>query len=111
MPKSIDNDVMLVDKTFGFDTVVQEVVTRPLMAAKVEAASARKGVGLVKVRVPDCDKTGWVGLGLSLCIANQGQTCTQGGGKVVWCCHGGGTGQGRDMVFVFMALGLLYAGR
>lgn len=50
VPKSIDNDVMLVDKTFGFDTVVQEVVTRPLLAAKVEAASARKGVGLVKVR-------------------------------------------------------------
>jgi 6-phosphofructokinase 1 len=49
VPKSIDNDVMLVDKTFGFDTVVQEVVTRPLLAAKVEAASARKGVGLVKV--------------------------------------------------------------
>lgn len=35
VPKSIDNDVMLVDKTFGFDTVVQEVVTRPLLAAKV----------------------------------------------------------------------------
>lgn len=49
VPKSIDNDVMLVDKTFGFDTVVQEVVTRPLLAAKVEAASARRGVGLVKV--------------------------------------------------------------
>eukprot|EP00878_Enallax_costatus_P004101 GHUV01004329.1.p1 GENE.GHUV01004329.1~~GHUV01004329.1.p1 ORF type:complete len:655 (+),score=187.00 GHUV01004329.1:210-2174(+) len=49
VPKSIDNDVMLVDKTFGFDTVVQEVVQRPLLAAKVEAASARKGVGLVKV--------------------------------------------------------------
>lgn len=41
--------MMLVDKTFGFDTVVQEVVMRPLIAAKVEAQSARKGVGLVKV--------------------------------------------------------------
>ncbi|WIA22805.1 hypothetical protein OEZ86_009756 [Tetradesmus obliquus] len=48
VPKSIDNDVMLMDKTFGFDTVVQEV-QRPLLAAKIEAASARKGVGLVKV--------------------------------------------------------------
>eukprot|EP00775_Hariotina_reticulata_P013373 gene13373-13500_t len=47
VPKSIDNDVMLLDKTFGFETVVQEV-NRPLLAAKVEAASARKGVGLVK---------------------------------------------------------------
>jgi 6-phosphofructokinase 1 len=50
VPKSIDNDVMLVDRTFGFETVVQEVVQRPLHAAKVEAASARKGVGLVKAR-------------------------------------------------------------
>lgn len=28
---------------------LQEVVQRPLQAAKVEAASARKGIGLVKV--------------------------------------------------------------
>jgi hypothetical protein len=37
---------------------VQEVVARPLLAAKTEAASARKGVGLVKVR-----QEGWGGIG------------------------------------------------
>eukprot|EP00879_Flechtneria_rotunda_P021710 GHRR01022891.1.p1 GENE.GHRR01022891.1~~GHRR01022891.1.p1 ORF type:complete len:264 (+),score=67.04 GHRR01022891.1:571-1362(+) len=63
VPKSVDNDVMLVDKTFGFDTVVQEVVQRPLLAAKTEAASARKGVGLVKVFGR---RSGWIALQASL---------------------------------------------
>jgi 6-phosphofructokinase len=48
VPKSIENDVLLVDRCFGFETVVQEA-ERPLQAAKTEASSARKGVGLVKV--------------------------------------------------------------
>jgi len=48
IPKSIDNDILLIDKCFGFDTAVEEA-QRALLAAKVEASSARKGVGLVKL--------------------------------------------------------------
>ncbi|GLC45531.1 hypothetical protein PLESTB_001203600 [Pleodorina starrii] len=48
VPKSIDNDILLIDKCFGFDTAVEES-QRALMAAKVEASSARKGIGLVKL--------------------------------------------------------------
>lgn len=48
IPKSIDNDIQLVDKTFGFDTAVEEA-QRVLMAAKVEATSGYRGVGLVKL--------------------------------------------------------------
>lgn len=48
VPKSIDNDFMLIDKSFGFDTTVEEA-QRALLAAKVEASSARKGIGLVKL--------------------------------------------------------------
>ncbi|KXZ42579.1 hypothetical protein GPECTOR_132g591 [Gonium pectorale] len=48
VPKSIENDILLVDRTFGFETAVQEV-QRPLLAAKVEASSIRGGIGLVKV--------------------------------------------------------------
>lgn len=48
VPKSIDNDILLIDKTFGFETAVEEA-QRALMAAKVEASSARRGVGLVKL--------------------------------------------------------------
>eukprot|EP00889_Picochlorum_renovo_P005746 jgi/Picre1/32776/NNA_001062.t1 len=48
VPKSIDNDILLVDKTFGFESAVEEA-QKPLMAAKVEAASGYRGVGLVKL--------------------------------------------------------------
>jgi len=48
VPKSIDNDILLIDKCFGFDTAVEEA-QRALLAAKTEASSARKGIGLVKL--------------------------------------------------------------
>ncbi|GMH35503.1 hypothetical protein BSKO_03371 [Bryopsis sp. KO-2023] len=48
VPKSIDNDILIVDKCFGYDTAVEEA-QRALLAAKVEARSARRGVGLVKL--------------------------------------------------------------
>ncbi|CAD7699689.1 unnamed protein product [Ostreobium quekettii] len=48
VPKSIDNDILLIDKCFGFDTAVEEA-QRALLAAKVEASSAFKGIGLVKL--------------------------------------------------------------
>jgi len=48
VPKTIDNDVAWVDKTFGFDTAV-EVARLALDAAHTEAIGARNGIGLVKV--------------------------------------------------------------
>lgn len=48
VPKSIDNDILLIDKCFGFDTAVEEA-QRALLAAKVESSSARKGVGIVRL--------------------------------------------------------------
>lgn len=48
VPKSIDNDILIVDKCFGFDTAVEEA-ERALMAAHVEARSACNGIGLVKL--------------------------------------------------------------
>eukprot|EP00967_Tisochrysis_lutea_P131155 scaffold227693_cov21-Tisochrysis_lutea.AAC.2 len=38
----------LLRRCFGFDTAVEEA-QRALLAAKVEASSARKGIGLVKL--------------------------------------------------------------
>ncbi len=40
VPKSIDNDILLIDKCFGFDTAVEEA-QRALLAAKVGAAPGR----------------------------------------------------------------------
>ncbi len=48
IPKTIDNDVSFVQKTFGFETAVTEA-RRATSAARVEAESAGNGVGLVKL--------------------------------------------------------------
>jgi 6-phosphofructokinase 1 len=48
VPKTIDNDVSYVQKTFGFETAVTEA-RRATSAAHSEADSARNGIGLVKL--------------------------------------------------------------
>lgn len=48
IPKTIDNDVPIIDKSFGFDTACGEA-ERIIAAANCEAESAENGVGLVKV--------------------------------------------------------------
>ena len=48
IPKTIDNDVQFVQMTFGFETAVSEA-RRATVAAGTEAASARNGIGLVKL--------------------------------------------------------------
>ncbi|KAL2653010.1 hypothetical protein R1flu_021138 [Riccia fluitans] len=48
IPKTIDNDLQLMDKTFGFDTSVEEA-QRAINAAFVEASSAYNGIGIVKL--------------------------------------------------------------
>jgi len=48
IPKTIDNDFQLIDKSFGFDTAVEEA-QRAIISAKVEAESAFNGIGLVKL--------------------------------------------------------------
>lgn len=48
VPKTIDNDVAYVQRTFGFETAVSEA-RRATYAASGEAESARNGIGLVKL--------------------------------------------------------------
>ncbi|WP_027716602.1 ATP-dependent 6-phosphofructokinase [Desulfuromonas sp. TF] len=48
IPKTIDNDISFVQKTFGFETAVTEA-HRAIYAAHVEAGGARNGIGLVKL--------------------------------------------------------------
>ena len=48
IPKTVDNDFALLDRSFGFDTAVAKAV-EVVAAAHMEAASAINGVGLVKV--------------------------------------------------------------
>jgi len=48
IPKTVDNDFALIDRSFGFNTAVAEAV-KVVSAAHVEAVSAINGIGLVKV--------------------------------------------------------------
>jgi len=48
IPKTIDNDISFVQRTFGFETAVTEA-ERATSAANVEAEAARNGIGLVKL--------------------------------------------------------------
>ena len=48
VPKTIDNDISFVQRTFGFETAVTEA-RRATYAANAEAEASRNGVGLVKL--------------------------------------------------------------
>jgi 6-phosphofructokinase 1 len=48
IPKTIDNDISFVQKSFGFETAVSEA-RRATYAAHREAEGARNGIGLVKL--------------------------------------------------------------
>jgi 6-phosphofructokinase 1 len=48
VPKTIDNDISCVQRSFGFETAVSEA-GRAIVSAHTEATGARNGVGLVKL--------------------------------------------------------------
>jgi 6-phosphofructokinase 1 len=48
IPKTIDNDLNLIQKTFGYDTAISEAV-KAIQCAHVEAKGAPMGIGLVKI--------------------------------------------------------------
>merc|ERR1719409_532876 len=53
VPKTIDNDVPMLDKTFGFDTACTEAV-KAIMSAYVEATCNANCIGLVKLMGRHC---------------------------------------------------------
>lgn len=48
IPKTIDNDIPLIDFSFGFTTAC-EIASKMIQAAYVEATNAQHGIGLVKL--------------------------------------------------------------
>ena len=48
VPKTIDNDIFLVSRSFGFDTAV-DVATQAIMGAHNEAEGYPNGIGLIKL--------------------------------------------------------------
>ena len=48
IPKTIDNDLNIIQRTFGFDTAISESM-KVLQCAHTEATGAPNGIGLVKI--------------------------------------------------------------
>jgi 6-phosphofructokinase 1 len=48
VPKTIDNDIMFIDQSFGFQTAFAEA-TRAIRSAHVEAEASPNGIGLVRL--------------------------------------------------------------
>jgi 6-phosphofructokinase 1 len=48
LPKTIDNDIFMVSRSFGFDTAV-DVATRAIVSASNEAEGYPNGIGLIKL--------------------------------------------------------------
>ena len=48
IPKTIDNDILLLDRTFGFQTAVDEAI-KAIRSGAIEARSAYNGVGLIRL--------------------------------------------------------------
>lgn len=48
IPKTIDNDIPVIDKSFGFDTAVEQAV-HPINCVHTEALAAHNGIGIVKL--------------------------------------------------------------
>jgi len=48
IPKTIDNDIAFIDRSFGFDTAVEES-TRAIRSAHTEAVAYPHGIGLIRL--------------------------------------------------------------
>ena len=70
IPKTIDNDISFVQKTFGFETAVSEA-KNATYSAHVEAVGAPNGVGLVKLMGRD---SGFIAA-YSVLVDNQVNFC------------------------------------
>ena len=53
MPKTIDNDIPLIDRSFGFQTAVEQSI-QFIDSAVVEAESAENGVGIIRLMGRHC---------------------------------------------------------
>ena len=64
IPKTIDNDLPIIDKSFGYETAVEQA-KKSIMSAYYEAKDTENGLGIVKVMGRHC---GWIAL--SACLSS-----------------------------------------
>ncbi|AKJ63416.1 ATP-dependent 6-phosphofructokinase [Kiritimatiella glycovorans] len=66
VPKTIDNDISLVERTFGYETAVESAWST-ITSAHAEAKGYRNGIGLVKLMGRD---SGWIAASTALANSN-----------------------------------------
>lgn len=66
IPKTIDNDIPIIDKSFGYETAVDKA-KYAIMSAYTEAKDTEHGLGIVKLMGRSC---GWIALAASLASYN-----------------------------------------
>jgi len=71
IPKTIDNDIPLIDRSFGFDTAVQEA-KRAIDTAATEARSFPRGLGVVRLMGRDA---GFLAVHASLAAPGDVDAC------------------------------------
>lgn len=81
VPKTIDNDIPLIDRSFGFETAIQEAV-KVIQVGNVECNSTKNGIGLVRVFGRSC---GFIALEASkasrdvnICLIPESPFCLYG---------------------------------
>jgi 6-phosphofructokinase 1 len=87
IPKTIDNDICFIDKTFGFETAVY-ATNSVITAAHNEAKGAYNGVGLIHVMGRD---SGFIAAYAALanshvnyCLVPEEQFCLEGGANALF---------------------------
>ena len=86
IPKTIDNDIPLIDRSFGFVTSVEEAV-KVIESANVEASCVPNGVGLVKIFGRSC---GFIAMqatnssrNINICLIPEAPICLYGDHGVI----------------------------
>lgn len=81
IPKTIDNDIPLIDRSFGFETAIEEAV-KVIQVGNVECNSTKNGIGLVRVFGRHC---GFIALQASkasrdvnICLIPESPFCLYG---------------------------------
>ena len=81
IPKTIDNDIPIIDKSFGFETAVAESI-RAIRSAYVESRGADYGIGLVRLMGRDA---GWIAMeatnisrDVNICLIPESEFGTKG---------------------------------
>lgn len=78
IPKTIDNDIPIIDKSFGFDTAVEEA-SKAIDAAHTEVSCFPNGIGIVKLMGRN---SGFIALYASLSSREVVSRCLLGDGHL-----------------------------